>query len=392
MSPRLALELSPTLLRGVVASSWRNVVLRTIDVPWSPEAPEVGVAALRSAVGPVESIAVSVGLGLLHVARVNLPPAPDEARERMLALESGRYFATENPVVAALAPGGRVALAVDRDLLERWCVLLEAWAPLTRIDAAPVSLARAMRRRAGDASGEYLVEANEGEQGFLALRHGEIEAVRRIPLAAGDAPGVAVPADGALPATHRAAWGALLAEDSSEHGTIAAPDRRRRFAARRRRRLAVAAVAAVAALVLAVLAIDRWRERTLHALEADVAARRDAARGGVEALAATSRLDAELSYLGKAARALGDGRGGTLGALAAISNALPEDVVVLNARAVGGEWQVDGTAASAAALVPHLDADGQFEDVRILSASSRFRDGARTRETFSLAFRVRPGT
>lgn len=392
MSPRLALELAPTMLRGVVASGWRDVVLRTVEVPWSPHAPEGGVAALRAAVGAVDSIAVTIGLGFLHVARVSLPPAPGDARERMLTLESARYFATETPVVAALAPGGHVALAVEREMLERWCALLEAWGPVTRIEAAPVALARALGGGKGEASGEYQIEANYGEQGLLALRAGVIEAVRRIPLAAGDVPGRAVPADGTLPASHRAAWGGLLAEDASEHGMLAAPDRRRRFAARRRRRFAVAVVAAAAALVLAVLAIDRWRERTLHALEADVAARRDAARGGVEALATSARLDAELSYLGKAARTLGDGRGGSLGALAAISNALPEDVVVLNARAVGREWQVDGTAASAAALVPHLDADGHFEDVRILSASSRFRDGARTRETFSLAFRVRPGT
>lgn len=392
MSPRLALELAPTLLRGVVTSSWRDVPRRTVDVPWSPDAPEDGIAALRALVGPVDSIAVTIGLGLLHVARVTLPPAPDEARERMLALEGARYFATEAPVVAALAPGGSVALAIEATQLERWCALLEAWGPITRVEGAPISLARALARVRGEERGAYRVEANDGEQGLVVLRDGRVEAVRRIPLANGEATGKDVPSDGALPATHRAAWGALLAEDASERGTLASPGRRRRFAARRRRRLAVAAVAAVAGIVLAFLAIDRWRDRTWRALESEVAARREGARAGAEALATSARLDAEVAYLGKAARERGDGRGGTLGALAAISNAFPEDAVILTARAVGREWQVDGTAASAAALVPRLDADGHFEDVRILSASSRFRDGARTRETFSLAFRVRPGT
>lgn len=392
MSPRLALELGTSTLRGVVASSWRDVPQRTVDVEWSPDAPEAGIAALRALVGPVDSIAVTIGLGLLHVTRVTLPPAPDEARERMLTLEGARYFATEAPVVAALAPGADVALAIETALLDRWCALLEAWGPITRIEAAPVSFARALSGVPGQHSGAYRVEANDGEQGLVVLRDGKIEAVRRIPLANGDATGSDVPSDGAIPASHRAAWGALLAEDAPERGTLAAPERRRRFAARRRRRLAVATVAAVAGIVLAVMAIDRWRDRTWRAIESEVAARRAGARAGTEALATTARLDAEVSYIGKAARERGDGRGGTLGALATISNAFPEDAVILNARAVGREWQVDGTAASAAALVPRLDADGHFEDVRILSASSRFRDGARTRETFSLAFRVRPGT
>jgi len=392
VSPRLALELGTSTLRGVIASSWRDVPRRTVEVSWSPDAPDAGIAALREVVGAVDAIAVTIGLGLLHIARVTLPPAPDETRERMLTLEGARYFATEAPVVAALAPGGSVAMAIEASRLERWCALLETWGPITRVEAAPVSLARALARVSGQAGGAYRVEANDGEQGLVVLRDGLVDAVRRIPVANGEAAGTDVPSDGVIPASHRAAWGALLAEDAPERGTLAPPERRRRFAARRRRRLAVALVAAVAGIVLAVMAVDRWRDRTLRALEREVAASRDGARAGSDALATTARLDAEVSYLGKAARERGDGRGGTLGALAAISNAFPEDAVILNARAVGREWQVDGTATSAAALVPHLDADGHFEDVRILSASSRFRDGTRTRETFSLAFRVRPGT
>lgn len=391
MSPRLALEVSPWVLRGVVASAWRDAAIRTVEVAWSPAEPEAGLAALRQLVGPVESIAVAIGVGLLHVARVALPPAPDEARVRMLTLESARYFATESPVLAALAPGGSVAIAVDAALLERWCAILEEWAPITRIEGAPSSLARALAYRRGGASGDYRIEANEGEHGFLSLRDGKVDAVRRIPVAMGDAPGASIAADGAIPASHRGAWGVLLAEDAPDGGTLASPARRRRFAARRRRRLAVAVLAAAAGIALAFFSIDRWRDRTLRALEADVAARRESARAGAEALATTARLDAEVAYIGKAAHALGDGRGGALGALAAISHALPGDAVIRSAHAVGREWQVDGTASSAAALVPHLDTDGHFEDVRILSASSRFRDGPRTRETFSIALRVRPG-
>ncbi|MBK6486925.1 MAG: PilN domain-containing protein [Gemmatimonadetes bacterium] len=389
MSPRIAVELSPSMLRCVVASGWRNAARRTVDVPWSPDSPEAGIGALRSMVGGVESIAVAVGLGLLRVARVELPPADDDARAGMLALESERFFATRAPVVTALSAGGNVAVAVDAVALERWCSALEQWGPIVAIDATPMALARALGR---DGQGTYHVEANTDEHGVVSIRDGVVIAARRIPLAVDERPGVAPPDRDGVPGTHLAAWGALLAADESPGSALASAERRRRLAARRRRRLGVAVVAALAGLSLAVTAADRWREGTWRALEVDVATRRDSAAAGEAALAAHARLDAEVAVLARAAGSGGAApRGATLGALAAISNALPPDVVILQARAVGREWQLEGTAASAAALVPHLDRNGHFEDVRMLSASSRFRDGPRTRETFSIALRVRPG-
>jgi hypothetical protein len=78
--------------------------------------------------------------------------------------------------------------------------------------------------------------------------------------------------------------------------------------------------------------------------------------------------------------------------LAALSERLPEGATVLNLRAQGEEWQIDGTARDAAALLPLLDRDDRFDTVRFLSASARFREGPRTYETFSIAFRVRSGS
>jgi hypothetical protein len=386
VSPRVAIELTATHLRAVVASGWRTVAQRMVMVPWDPEAPEAGVAALRQQVGTVDAIAVAVGLELLQVARVALPPAPDEAREAMLSLESARFFATERPCVVALAPGGAVAFAADAAQLDRWRTALESWGAIVRIEAAPIALARAL----GPASsGDFQLEGGGEERGFVSIRAGQVVASRRIPAALGEAPGKILAEHRGIPGTHLAAWGALLGEDDEPRGTLAAPEMRRAFAGRRRRRLGIAMLAAVAGVTLALLAADQWRERTWRALEADVAARRSDAVAGEAALAARARLDAESAYLSQAG---GVARAGALGALAAISNALPPDAVILSARAVGREWQVEGTAASAASLVPRLDQDGHFENVRILSASSRFRDGPRTRETFAIALRVRPGT
>jgi len=386
VSPRVAIELTSTQLRAVVAAGWRTVAQRFVVVPWNPEAPETGIAALRQQVGEVDAIAVAVGLGLLQVARVDLPPVPDEAREAMLSLESARFFATERPCVVALAPGGSVAFAADAAQLDRWLSALESWGAVVRIEAAPIALARAL----GPAgSGDLSVDGGVDERGFVAIRAGRLVAARRIPAALGEAPGSALAERDGVPGSHLAAWGALRGEDADARGTLASPEWRRTFARRRRRLLGIATLAAVAGVTLALLAADQWRERTWRALEADVAARRDAAVAGEAALAARARLDAESAYLSQAGATA---RGGALGALAAISNALPPDAVVLTARAMGREWQVEGTAASAASLVPRLDQDGDFENVRILSASSRFRDGPRTRETFAIALRVRPGT
>jgi len=389
VSPRLAVELTPTHLRAVVASSWRDAVHRTLDVSWSPADPGAGIAALRSAAGSVESIAVAVGLGLLQVATVSLPPADHETRERMLALEGERYFplvgdspAGRSDIVSCIAPGGAVAFAVEAASLERWCRALESIAPLVRVEPAPTSLARALGT---SARGTFAVPLDDDEHGVVSVEDGGVTAARRIPAQVQERPGSALPS-AAVPARHLAAWGALLGTDEPTAGTLATPVRRATLTARRRRRLAVAMVAAAAGVALAITAADRWRERTLRALQDDVASRRAAAAPGEAALAARAQLDAEFALLASSAGS----RDATLGALAAISQALPRDAVLLSAHAADGEWQLDGTAANAAALVPLLDRDGRFEQVRILSASSRFRDRGRTRETFSLALRVRP--
>ena len=77
--------------------------------------------------------------------------------------------------------------------------------------------------------------------------------------------------------------------------------------------------------------------------------------------------------------------------LAALGERLPRDVTVLNARAIGDEWRIDGTATNAAAILPALDGDPRFVDARFLAATARYREGGKTYESFSLAFRAKPG-
>jgi hypothetical protein len=77
--------------------------------------------------------------------------------------------------------------------------------------------------------------------------------------------------------------------------------------------------------------------------------------------------------------------------LAALGERLPRDVTVLNARAMGDEWRIDGTSTNAAAILPALDGDPRFADARFLAATARYREGGKTYESFSLAFRAKPG-
>ena len=384
MSPRVGIELGPARLRATVASAWRDRPVRTHEVPWNPLQPLEGVLALRESLGAVGSVSLAIGLGLLYVKRVELPRSGDAEREQMVALEGERFFAVHEPMVAALAPGGEVAFAVESAMLDAWTAAFATWAPVVRVDAAPVALARAL---GADASGEYHVDAGANEWGVVALGTGRVRVARRIPAALDETPGRELPDIRGLGGEWSAALGALMGDDASEAGTLASTERRREFRRRRLRRLVTTAMAAAAAIVFAAFAFDRSRQRTLQALEAQVTTLRGAAAPGEAALATRARLAAELSLL----RRRTDGHTSALGPLAAVSNLLPGDVVILTAQATGRNWQIDGTAGDAAALVPLLDRDPRFENVRILSASSRFRDGGRTRETFSIAFRVRLG-
>lgn len=388
MSGRLGVELLPDRLRAVLTSALRDQVTRTADVAWDPARPREGVRALREALGisaSPDAIALAVGVSLLHVARVALPPAPDESREAMLALEPARYLATTERVVTAVAPGSEMAFALGTSHAEAWGEAFGEWAPVERIEPAPCAIARAL---GGAATGTFLTcgDDTSGEHGVIELRDGHVVRARRVPSTLDEVAASALPRVSGVTAEFVAALGAARSTDAQDAGMLATAAQRRVFRGRRLRRLTTAGIAAAAAIAFAVVAFDHWRERTLAALEAEAARLAVQARPALEAQARLSNMEVERAALSQSrAQRLDQGA-----SLAAISHALPKDAVILSARATGDEWRLDGTAANAAALVPALDQTGAFENVRSLAASSRFQDGARMRETFSIAFRVHP--
>jgi Tfp pilus assembly protein PilN len=386
---RVGIELTPEVLRVVELRRFGTGIARCHEVPWDPAAPAAGVAAARAHLGAVDAIAVAVGLGLISVTRVELPPASDEARERMVALEPERFFATTDALTTAIAPGTELAFAVPTSRLEQWLAALTTWAPVTRVDPSPVALARAMAATKGTGAGggtrTYEVEAGRSDRGLVTLRGGGLIAARRV------APDVAEEAaplaerEGVEP-RYLSALGAARGDEEVQPGTLWSEERRRGARRAAARQTATALLAAAAGLVLAAAAFDRWRERTLIALEREAGR---LAAAAAPALAAQQRLQ-RLTREEAIVRDVVAKRSDPAAVLAAISVALPGDAVVTTARGTGRSWQIDGTARSVAPLVPRLDQSGAFDNVRSLAASARFLDGNRSRETFSLAFDVRP--
>lgn len=377
MSGRLALELAATTIRGVWATPWRTHPSRTFEVPWDATQPASGVAAIRAAAGAdPDALWLAVSPDFLLAGRPSLPPAPDEAREQMVALEPDRFFPTTTDVQVGLAPGSDLALAVERAWLDEVTRVFSALAPVARVEASPWCLVAT-----GLPDGNWALDASDPGRGAMTIAAGRLAGIRQ------DAPPTArpLPGLGSLPGSHRAAWGALLREDATLAGALMPPMARSQARRRIVRAVATAALGAAAGLSVLAASIDRWRQRTLDALESRATTLAPLAAPALAAQSA-AQLTARERTLAHAALAE---RTDPTGVLAALGDRLPRDVVLTSVRANGREWQLDGTARDAAALVPLLDADRAFENVRSLAANTRFRDGRTTRESFSLAFRVR---
>jgi hypothetical protein len=330
--------------------------------------------------GPASRLALSVGLGFLYLKHVKLPPAPAPARRRILMFEPDRFFPVQDQALAvSLINESDFAFAVEADLIERWTAAFEEWAPVDSVEPAPLSLARALGRKA---TGSFVLDAQPDEHGLVELDAGRVRSARRAPAEAGPADtGVVKSADAFLVATG-AARGTLGSLDSM----LLTDARARRVRARRLQRIALAAGLSALALGAAIWSVDRSRDRLLVQVRAEIAALSPRAKDAIELQARLASLVEESTAIHR----LASQRPDPLRVLAALSQRLPAGVTVLSMKATGDDWQIDGTAPDAAAIVPLLDGDDRFEGVRFLSASARYREGPRTYETFSIAFRVRP--
>jgi hypothetical protein len=384
MSGRAGIELTPTVVRLVRLAPITGRVSQTVEIPWDPARPLDAVNALRAKVGALQGIALTIGLGFLEVARLELPPVSATERARIVELEPDRYFAaaSDQALVVTVTPDEPIAFAADSSLLRSCLAAFETWAPVDWVEAAPVSLARAL---GSQANGTYAIEARGAEVGLLQVARGRLTSVRRT-LDKHVAPDARpIPAVNSVSAGFAAAYG-VARPQSVNHAALAPGEWRRKLVARRRAALTANALAAAAALIFVIWSADNWRERTLATLESQIA---EVEARGAPADTALRMLRSRESE----ARTIGDitaNRPNPHAALAAISAALPREATVLSARANGNDWQIDGTTTDASTLVPLLDRHERFDSVRFLSASSRYRDANRSYETFSIALRFRP--
>ena len=377
-------EIGADVLRVVVRSGRRGA--HTLTVPYTPDTINESVARLAATAGAVRNIGVAIGMAHLHVKQVQLPPVAHGARRQMLTVEPERWFtmAPETPAAIALTANGELAFAADGAQVDAWVTALETWAPVVRIDAAPLALLRAVQ----GSSRQTLttsVEAGPHETGIVEIVDGSLRSARRMRQVAPHAPTVTQSLAPDVDAAYSVALGASIAGDGALATMLLTPTLERQFVGAARRRAAGWLAAASLAAGALVWAAGASRAGTLAALDAELAtARTGATEGSGLALRAMS-IDREMAAINTTLAVRAD----IQGALAALGARLPRTAVAQRVRIVGTDWQVEGNAANASQVLAALAAEPQFERVRFLAPSNRFRDGTGDRETFAVAFAVR---
>jgi len=400
VTDRVGVELLSDRLRAVALGRFGAAPRATLEIAWDPDRPADAIASLSARFGRPRRLALAIGLGFLHVARVTLPPLRAADRRRALALDPSRHFPVDEPVTVALlgdapvtpakvganAPNdGEPAFALPRARLGAWLDAFGAWAPVECVEAAPTSLARALAAEP-PTDATYALAAGAEEVGSVQIRGGRVVGVRRVPeLLLDDVSLAALPARPGVGSEYLVAWGAALGTDQPADVQLLDDGAARAVGARRVRRATTAAVACGAALGLALVALDRARERRLDRLDAEIAALAPRAAPAESLLARAATVDAA----GRGADQLASRRASALRVLDALGERLPSDAVVQSLRLQGDAWEVDGTARAAAGIVPALDADPRFADVRAVAPSSRMEGPGPARETFAVSFRAR---
>lgn len=405
----------------IIGLAIENDVVRTVtrrrdrfacaEFAWNGQQPELTVAALREEYGGVGGVCIAIGLGALEIARPDLPPMSQQAARRVLLRDADRYFPTDEPL--AVSHAGALAFATPANALQRWVRAFEQWAPVRAVVAAPDAIAAAIGANAvaerAVSERALTIEAARDERGVLRVRDGVPIEVRRVRNTSAEAAATGTAVDSVrrkavpsrsgnddatdtaalagtlgVPFAYSAALGALQLVHAAVDAMLLDANLERMIREQRNRRAwrSYATVGIAAALLLA--AVNTSRNRTLHTLESAADSLARASAPGVAAREALARTGAEA----RALAALHDPAHDPLAVLATVSRALPRDAFVDRIEWDGREWRIEGSANAAATIVPSLDAESGLTGVRVLSASTRFRDGARMRESFAVAFRV----
>jgi Tfp pilus assembly protein PilN len=389
---RVGVHLGPQRVRAVVLSGWPRARVDAVEVPFDHEEPDAAVDALRTWVGRPRRIAVAVDLHLLRTKRITLPALSAAERRNILRLEPERFFAVrgEELVPAVCADDGLVFAALA-SALTHWIQSLE------RIAQIRLNRVTRARRLFGPVREVAAALATDGILDGVRIAYLDPWTAERQAMLAGLCPGVALEPLPMLPATgsragaagpFAAALGAALALDKlpPTAETLVSPAHEATIRRRRTRATLTAAVTCAVAFGFAVASLDSRAERTLGEL--------DAATTGLTARAApVLAMQTELASFERRAdalRAIDDERADPLQVLQTLSATLPPGAFVRQIHDAGPDWQIDGYAPNASAVLTALGADTQFRDVHFLSAMTRDQIANHTYESFALAFRFVP--
>jgi hypothetical protein len=427
---RVGLQLGAQHVRAVVLAGWPRRDVQSFEVPFDPEHPEDAIASLGPMLGAPARIAVAVDLQLLRVKRVTLPALPAAERRNILELEPERFFAVRgDEIVPAVRAGDGLVFAAATPALARWVAAIERIAPADLVEPTPFALARALADvRVTDAL--VLFDGQDAGIGIAEIRDSRVVHARRLfgtvphvaaTLAADGWPGAGVttvyldpwsderravlasicpgasleplPETGragrsGVPRAFAAAYGAALGAEHPPPVAETLVSRAHGGAIRRRRlrALGAAAAACAAALVFAVTSIDSRRDREVESLNSATAA---LAVRAAPALAIQTELQT-LARRASAVREIGAERPDPLRALRALSASLPPGAFTRQVRGSGADWQTDGYAPNASAVLTALGASRGFRDVHFLSATDRAQIANQQYESFALAFRYTP--
>ena len=388
MSGRIGLELGATTVRAVRIDHRPRMRVRTAEAAFEGNDAASAIAIVREQLGAASSVAIAGGVAHLFAKEIALPPVAAGEKRRMLTLEPERFFPVRGTELAIATRGGGDGLvfAARDGVLAPWLAAAGELGALELVEAAPISLGRALAR-VGVREGTVLLEGDGDRVALVDLAAGRVAHARRIArdvLAAEGAQTVSLPHDLPVPATHLAAFGAALGSGAPTEEMLGSPELLRRIDRRRLRRLAVAALVFVGALALAATSLESARGRSAAALAREVAELRQPAERVLAMQAQLRALDEEA----QAVAAVEAKRMDPVAVLRALGARLPKEAYVRSLRGAGNEWQVGGYATDASRVVPALEDAPEFEGVRTLGATSRTTTGGRTYENFSVTLRL----
>jgi Tfp pilus assembly protein PilN len=378
----IGIELTPTHVRAV-RYGWRGAQ-RSAELEWSPEAPDAAAAQLRESLGVAASVRLAVHPLLLRVKELHLPAVAPAAQWRAIELQPSRYFAESDDrqaVAIAWHPDTRLAFAADADAVRRWTLAFGSLGTVQMILPGPLAMTL------DDVpDGVYDMAPGAEVAATVVVAGGGLTSARVVRRATSDVE--PLPPFANRGGAWRAAIGAAQRRVAEDWESLATPPLQRQLRSQRLRGFAAVAAGFALAVVGLFVALDQ--ARSAHE------ARLDRAIAGAERLAQPGlALRRRLAGLDEEAQLLRSGHGTApdiVQALAHMSELLPRGVVLTRLRVNGDEWQASGRArgGEAAAIVPALERDGRFTDVRMTSPSTRFREDAQEYESFAVAFRVRP--